>query len=73
MANSTIYIKNRGIPFRGALVSLAFKDGGMSGTVATDSNGKATFSHIDHGETEVFVNGQASKVISTPTTALVEI
>lgn len=72
MASSTVYIKNHGIPFRGAMVSLAFKEGGMSGTLITDSNGRATFSHIDHGDAEVVINGQASTVISTPTTASVE-
>jgi hypothetical protein len=73
MSSSTIYIKNRGVPFRGARVTLAFKEGGMSGTLVTDNAGKATINHIGSGSAEVIVNGQTSATITVPSTSNVEI
>tara|TARA_R110002124_G_scaffold72020_16_gene192773 strand:- start:4813 stop:5094 length:282 start_codon:yes stop_codon:yes gene_type:complete len=73
MSASTIYIKTRGIPIRGACVTLAYKEGGMSGTLTTDNTGKATINHIASGPAEVIVNGHKSAIITLPCTCSVEL
>lgn len=73
MSTSTIYIKNHGIPIRGARVTLAYKEGGMSGTLTTDSRGMATINHIGTGPAEVIVNGHKSATITLPCTSSVEL
>ncbi len=73
MAESTIYLKNSGIPFSGASVCLAFEGGGMTGTLITDRAGRARIYHVGTGVAHVMVNGQETATISTPDEVDVEL
>jgi hypothetical protein len=73
MATSTIYLKNHGIPFTGALVGLAFKGGGMTSAMFTDRFGRAKITHVGSGPATVMLNGQEIATIDTPDVLDVEI
>lgn len=73
MAESIVYIKNCGVPLRGARVTLAFEEGGMTGTLITDRSGRAKIHHIPSGNAEVMVNGNTITTFNAPDTVSVEL